>query len=83
MNSLRQNSNMLTDHKTESNEQYEEVGHVADRINHGCVQAYDNMCIKDVVLYLGCYHVHLWNHLEKETEETITEVSGVISDRMC
>ena len=69
MSTLRQNSNMLNDQKTEPNEQYEEVGHVTDSINHRCVQAYGNMCIEDIVLYLGCYHVHLWNHLEKETEK--------------
>ena len=69
MSSLRQNSNMLNDQKTEPNEQYKEVGHVTDSINHGCVQAYDSMCIEDVVLYLSCYRVHLWNHLEKETEK--------------
>ena len=69
MSSLRQNSNMLNDQKTKPNEQYELVGHVIDSINHGCVQAYDSMCIEDIVLYLGCYRVHLWNHLEKETEK--------------
>ena len=37
MSSLRQNLNMLNDQKTESNEQYEEVGHVTDSIDHGCV----------------------------------------------
>ena len=55
MSSLRQNSNMLNDQKTEPNEQYEEVGHVIDSIDHGCVQAYVRMCIEDVVLYLVCY----------------------------
>ena len=69
MSSLRQNSNMLNDQKIEPNEQYEEVGHVTDIIDHGCVQAYGSMCIEDVVLYLDCYCVHLWNHLEKETEK--------------
>ena len=69
MSSLRQNSNMLNDQKTEPNEQYEEVGHVTDSIDHGCVQAYDNMCIEDVVLYLNCYSVHLWNYFENETEK--------------
>ena len=69
MSSLRQNSNMLNDQKTEPNEQYEEVGHVTDNIDHGCVQAYDSMCIEDVVLYLSCYRVHLWNHFEKEIEK--------------
>ena len=53
MSSLRQNSNMLNDQKTEPNEQYKEVGHVTDSIDHGCVQAYDSMCIEDVVLYLS------------------------------
>ena len=69
MSSLRQNLNMLNDQKTEPNEQYEEVGHVTDSSDHGCVQAYDSMCIEDVVLYLSCYRVHLWNHLEKEIEK--------------
>ena len=69
MRSLRQNSNMLNDQKTEQNEQYEEVGHVTDSIDHKCVQAYDSMCIEDVVLYLGRYRVHLWNHLKKETKK--------------
>ena len=69
MSSLRQNSNMLNDQKTELNEQYEEVGHVTDSINHRGVQAYDSMYIEDVVLYLGCYRVHLWNHFENETEK--------------
>ena len=41
MSSLRQNSNSLNDQKTGPNEQYGEVGHVTDSINHGCVQAYD------------------------------------------
>ena len=70
MNSLRQNSNMLNDHKTWPNEHYEEVDHVIDIIDHGCVQAYGSMCIENIVLYLGCYRVHLWNHLEKETEKS-------------
>ena len=65
MSSLRQNSNSLNDQKTKPNEQYGEVGHVIDSINHGYVQAYDSMCIEDVVLYL----VHLWNHFENETEK--------------
>ena len=69
MSSLRQNLNMLNDQKTEPNEQDVEVGHVIDSIDHGCVQAYDSMYIKDVVLYLGCYRVHLWNHFENETEK--------------
>ena len=59
MSSLKQNSNSLNDQKTESNEQYGEAGHVTNSIDHGCVQAYDSMCIEDVVLYLGCYHGHL------------------------
>ena len=59
MSSLRQNLNLLHDQKTKSNEQYGEVDHVTDSIDHRCVQAYDNMCIEDVVLYLGCYCVHL------------------------
>ena len=50
MRFLRQNSNMLNDQKTKPNEQYEEVGHVTDSIDHGCVQAYDSICIEDVVL---------------------------------
>ena len=50
MSSLRQNSNMLNDQKIEPNEQYKEVGHVTDSIDHGCVKAYDSMCIEDVVL---------------------------------
>ena len=37
MSSLRQNLNMLNDQKTELNEQYEEVSHVTDSIDHGCV----------------------------------------------
>ena len=58
MSSLRQNSNSLNDQKTEPNEQYGEVDHVTDSIDHGCVQAYDNMCIESVVLYLSCYRVN-------------------------
>ena len=50
---LRQSSNLLNDQKIEPNEQYEEVGHVTDSIDHGYVQAYDSMCIEDVVPYLG------------------------------
>ena len=69
MSSLRQNSNTLNDQKTETNEQYREVGHLTNGINHECVQAYDNMCIEDVVLNLDCYHVHLWNHFENETKK--------------
>ena len=69
MSSLRQDSNLLNDQKTKPNKQYREVGHVTDSIDHGCVQAYDCMCIEDVVLYLGCYHVHLWNHFKNETEK--------------
>ena len=69
MSFLRQNSNSVNDQKTEPNEQYREVDHVTDSINHGCVQAYNNMCIEDVALYLGFYHVHLWNHFEKETKK--------------
>ena len=69
MSSLRQNSNMLNDQKIELNEQYEEVGHVTDSIDLRCVQAYDSMCIEDVVLYLGCYCIHIWNHFENETEK--------------
>ena len=40
---------MLNNQKTEPNEQYEEVGHVTDNIDHGCVQAYGSMCIEDVL----------------------------------
>ena len=69
MSSLRQNSNSLNDQKTEPNEQYGEVGHGIDSINHRCVRAYDNICIEDVVLYLDCYCVHLWNHFENEIEK--------------
>ena len=50
MSSLRRNSNMLYDQKTEPNEQYEKVGHVTDSIDHGSVQAYNSMCIEDIVL---------------------------------
>ena len=53
MISLRQNLNSLNDQKTEPNEHYEEVDHVTNSIDHECVQAYDTMCIEDVVLYLG------------------------------
>ena len=67
MSSLLQNSNSLNDQKIEPNEQYGEVGHVTDSIDQGSVQANDNMCIEDVVLSLGCYVVHLWNHFENET----------------
>ena len=69
MSSLGQNSNSLNDQKTEPNEQYGEVGHVTNSIDHGCVQVYDSMCIEDVVLYLGCYDIHLWNDFENETEK--------------
>ena len=69
MNSLRQNSNSLNDQKTEPNEQYGEVGHVTDSIDHGCVQAYDSMCIEDIILHLSCYCIYLWNHFENETEK--------------
>ena len=48
MSSLRQNSNSLKDQKTESNEQYKEVGHVTDSIDHGCVQAYDSILDSEV-----------------------------------
>ena len=41
MSSLKQDSNLLNDQKTEPNEQYGEVGHVTDSIDHGYVQAYD------------------------------------------
>ena len=69
MSSLRQNLNSVNDQKIEPNEQYGEIDHVIDSIDHGRVQAYDNMSIEDVVLYLNCYRVHLWNHFEKETEK--------------
>ena len=69
MSSLRQDSNLLNDQKTKSNEQYGEVDYVIDNIDHGCVQAYDSMRIEDVVLYLGYYRIHLWNHFENETEK--------------
>ena len=59
MSSLRQRWNSLNDQKTKPNEQYREVGHVTGSIDHRCVQAYDNMCIVDVVLYLDCYRVRL------------------------
>ena len=36
MSSLRQDSNLLNDQKTEPNEQYGEVGHVTDSIDHVC-----------------------------------------------
>ena len=55
MSSMRHNSNLLNDQKIEPIEQYGEVSHVTDSIDHECVQAYDSMCIKNVVLYLGCY----------------------------
>ena len=69
MSSLGQNSNSVNDQKTKPNEQYWEVDDVTDSIDHGCVQAYDNICIEDVDLYLSCYCVHLWNHFENETEK--------------
>ena len=69
MSSLIQNSNSLNDQKTESNEQYGEVGHVTDSIDHECVQACYSRCSEDAVLDLGCYHVHLWNHFENETKK--------------
>ena len=69
MSFLRQNSNSLNDQKTEPNEQYGEVDHVTDCIDHGCVQAYDNMCIEDIVLYLSCYRIHLWNRFENKTKK--------------
>ena len=53
MSSLRQDLNLLNDQNIEPNEQCGEVSHVTDSIDHGCVQAYDSMCIEDVVLYLG------------------------------
>ena len=59
MSSLRQNSNLLNDQKTKENEQYGEVDHVTDSIDHGCVKAYDSVFIEDVVLYLNFYCVHL------------------------
>ena len=66
---LRQNLNSLNDQKTEPNEQYGEVDHVTDSIDHEWVQACYSRCSEDVVLDLGCYHVILWNHLENETEK--------------
>ena len=69
MSSLRHNSNSLNDQKTELNEQYGKVVHVTDSIDHGCVQAYDSKWIEDIVLYLNCYHIHLWNRFENETEK--------------
>ena len=71
MSSLRQNSKSMNDQKTEPNEQDGKVGHVTDSIDHGCVQDYASMCIEDVVLYLGCYRIHLWNHFENETEKPL------------
>ena len=70
MSSLRQSLNSLNDQKTEPNEQCEEVDHVTDSIDHECVQAYGSMCIEDVVLYHGCYRIHLWNHRENKIERT-------------
>ena len=66
---MRQSLNLLNDQKTEPNKQYGEVGHVTDSIDHECIQVYDNMCIEDVVLYLGFYRIHLWNRFENETEK--------------
>ena len=37
MSSLRHNSNSLNDQKTKPNEQFGEVGHVTDSIDHRCV----------------------------------------------
>ena len=59
MSSLRQNSNLLNDQKTEINELYGEVGHVTDSIDHKCVHACYSRYNEDVVLNLGCYNVHL------------------------
>ena len=68
MSSLRRNSNSVDDQKIEPNEHYEEVNHVTDIIDHGCGQGWYSMCSEDVVLYLGCYRVHLENHFETETK---------------
>ena len=59
MSSLRQNSNSVDDQKIGPNEHYGEVGHVTNSINHECGQVCDSMSSEDVVLYVGCYHVHL------------------------
>ena len=65
MSSLRHNSNSLNDQNTKPNEQYREVSHVTDSIDHECVQACYSRCNEDVVLDLGSYLVHLWNHFDK------------------
>ena len=70
MSSLRQNSNFLNDQKTELNEQYREVGHVTNSIDRECVQVCYSRCSEDIVLDLGCYHVHLWNHFKNEIEKS-------------
>ena len=69
MSSIRQNSNLVDDQKIEPNEHYGEVDPVTNSFDHGCCQAYYRMCSEDVVLYLGCYRVHLGNHFENETEK--------------
>ena len=66
MSSLRQNSNSnsnsLHDQKTEPNEQYGEVDHVIDSIDHRCVQAYDNMCIEGAFTSEITSRMRLRNH---------------------
>ena len=59
----------MDDQKIKPNEHNGKVGHVNDNIDHKCGQVYDNTSNEDVVLYLDCYHVHLENHFEDETEK--------------
>ena len=62
----------LKDQKTEPNEQYGEVGHVTDTIDHGCVQAYDSMCIEDVLLRPPKKHEHEYDHEDMTRRDTGT-----------
>ena len=43
---------------------------VCMKASHGCGQPYCSMCGEDIVLYLGCHHVHLGNHFEGETKKS-------------
>ena len=78
---MRQNSNSVDNQKIKPNEHYGVVGHVTDSFDHGCGQACYSMCSEDVVLYLGCYCVHLGNHFEIEIEKP-SQKCGVISFRI-
>lgn len=61
----------MKDQKIEPYEQYVEVDHITNSIDHSGGQACCSMCTKDIVFYLGYHHFHLENWLEKTSSNDL------------